>query len=155
MGAVVNRYVVQEHMFRDGLYIPAGTEIHTPSYSPATDPKVYASPMTFDPQQFLKLRQQNPDAGKHYQFGTVTAENLAFGIGIQACPGRFVAASELKLLFIKLVTGWEVKWGNNGPAKRPEYKYSKSAMPTPKVPTDFRMLVRKKDERDPEISQDL
>ena len=104
--------------------------------------------MTFDPHRFLKLRQQNPGAGKHYQFGTVSPENLAFGMGTQACPGRFVAATEAKLAFVKLLTGWEIKWGNEGPVKRPGYKYLRSVFHAPSA-TGFRMLVRKKDERDP------
>ena len=140
----------QDHTFRDGLYIPAGTEVHSSSYAIATDPDVHASPMTFDPQRFLKLRQQNPSSGKRYQFGTVTAENLAFGIGTQACPGRFVAANAIKLIFAKLLMGWEVKWGNEEPVKRPEHKYTRSTLV---APLKYRMLVKRKDGCGPGILQ--
>lgn len=144
--------VNQDYTFHDGLQIPAGTEIHSHSHAIATDPDVHASPMTFDLQRFLKLRQQNPSAGRRYQFGTVTAESLAFGIGTQACPGRFVAANMMKLMFVKLLIGWEVKWGNEGPVKRPEYQYRRSLL---RPPLEFRMLVKRKDGCGPEISQDL
>lgn len=139
---LINRIVIEGHTFHDGLYIPAGTEVHFLSYAIATDPDVYVSPMTFDSQQFLKLQQQNPGAGKRYQFGILTAENLSFGIGHQACPGRFIVANLFKLMFVKLLTGWEVKWGNEGQVGRPEHKYRRSVVP---LPLKFRMLVKRKD----------
>ncbi|MCJ1268951.1 hypothetical protein MMC22_008839 [Lobaria immixta] len=61
---LVNRVAVQDYTFHDGLYIPTGTEVHSPSYGISADPDVYTSPMTFDLQRFLKPRQQNPAAWK-------------------------------------------------------------------------------------------
>ncbi len=37
------------------------------------------------------------------QFVTVTKENMSFGLGRHACPGRFFAANEIKLILARML----------------------------------------------------
>lgn len=40
---------------------------------------------------------------------TVTKENMGFGYGRHACPGRFFAAAEIKLLLARILLDYDVK----------------------------------------------
>ena len=73
------------------------------------DPQKIASPETFDPRRFLDLRGQ-PGQENNWQFVTTTPEHMGFGHGIHACPGRFFAATELKVMLIWLLLkyNWKV-----------------------------------------------
>ena len=88
----------------------------------------------------MKLREQSQGADKRYQFGTAVEENLNFGIGSQACPGRFFAANEIKLMFVKRLLGWDVVWGEAGPVERPIHGYQNISVITPNA----RMLARRR-----------
>lgn len=43
---------------------------------------------------------------------------VSFGYGNHACPGRFYAVREVKLIFARLILGYDLKW-DNPPRDRP------------------------------------
>lgn len=53
------------------------------------------------------MKAENPEK----QFGIISTsgEFLPFGLGRHACPGRYFAASELKLMLAYVVTHYDVK----------------------------------------------
>ncbi len=69
----------------------------------------------FDPYRFVRLRTTaapDPIAYKNreqYQFVSVTKENMTFGFGRHACPGRFFAANEIKLILAQLLLNYDIK----------------------------------------------
>ncbi|GKT55777.1 ent-kaurene oxidase [Colletotrichum tofieldiae] len=79
------------------------------------DESKYPQPLRFDPHRFVRLRSGvDPDpigytSREQYQFISVTKENMAFGFGKSACPGRFFAANEMKLILICLLQDYDVK----------------------------------------------
>lgn len=83
------------------------------------DPEVLLSdtdPNTFDGLRYYKMRErmskdglsQSEVAGKH-QFVSVSTASLMFGYGRHACPGRFFAGNEIKLILVKLLQRFDIK----------------------------------------------
>ncbi|KAH8756462.1 cytochrome P450 [Hyaloscypha finlandica] len=89
-----------------GVHIPCGNFCAVPSLAVLTDAKKYSSPESFDPFRFVDLRREVnsgerlPDhvERSRMSFPATSNDYLAFGNGRQACPGRFFAAAELKLM---------------------------------------------------------
>ncbi len=93
--------------FSDGVFIPKNTFL---SMGPVLvrDASVFPNPDKFDGHRFLNLRSAPGNENKH-QFVTTTPEMTVFGHGSHACPGRFFASNELKLLLAHLVMYYDWK----------------------------------------------
>lgn len=98
----------------DGTYIPPHTFMEAPIEAIHRDPTIYEDANTFDPYRFYNMRQKDEDAGKH-QFVTLGKEVMSFGIGRHACPGRFFAANEIKLIVISLLRKFDIEQKEKGP----------------------------------------
>lgn len=70
------------------------------------DPTVYHDPEDWQPDRFLKLRNQ-PGREHSAQLVTTTTEGMGFGLGTHACPGRFFAASNMKVMLAYLLRNYE------------------------------------------------
>jgi cytochrome P450 len=81
---------------------------HTPTFSPLHNP-TSASPSEFDGFRFYNLRKIPGNENKH-QYVTTGPDSLNFGHGNHACPGRFFASSEIKLVLIELLREWEFRF---------------------------------------------
>ena len=93
----------------DGLHIPKGTHIAFSAISIYCDPSIYPSPDEFQPFRFSDLRSLPENANK-YQFVTTGKDSLAFGHGTHACPGRFFASNEIKLILAGILMRYDVKF---------------------------------------------
>jgi len=51
-----------------------------------------------------------------------SADNLNFGHGIHACPGRFFASNEIKTVLVHLLLNYDIKM-MDGEKSRPENLY--------------------------------
>ena len=121
----------------DGLHLPQGTRIGTPTYSIHHDNNVYENAMTYDAFRFSRVRagasksstengtatgaMNKEDLAKVLEaknLSTVTTSDtfLSFGHGRHACPGRFFAAMEMKLLLAYIVLNYDVKTFDKRPA---------------------------------------
>jgi cytochrome P450 len=84
-----------------GLHLPQGSTLFCHAYPVFRDPAHYEAPDEFRPFRFAERRHEE---GIEYvkaarnAFPTTSNEFLAFGHGRYACPGRFFAANEVKLL---------------------------------------------------------
>jgi cytochrome P450 len=79
-----------------------------PSYELNLDADVYANPEKFDPWRFLRMRETG-DPNK-FQFANVSEDSINFGAGSHACPGRFFASNEIKLIIVELFLSYEMKY---------------------------------------------
>ncbi|KAG9246803.1 cytochrome P450 [Calycina marina] len=102
-----------------GHTLPTGTRIAfpvypvhmstaTPTYDPALNPSSTLPPDEFDGFRFEQLRTVSGQENKH-QFVTTSPDSLNFGHGIHACPGRFFASNEIKVVLIELLRSWEFR----------------------------------------------
>ncbi|KAK6218482.1 P450 monooxygenase [Colletotrichum tabaci] len=98
----------------DGSTIPKG------AFSIVTlgcyyDEKIYPQPGIFNPHRFLEKRSK-PGEEKNWQLVTTSPHHLGFGYGDHACPGRFLAANEVKIALVYLLMEYDWKL----PGQRPQ-----------------------------------
>ncbi|KAH8694371.1 cytochrome P450, partial [Ilyonectria robusta] len=105
----LNRIVTQDYTFKcSGLKLPKGTMVTAPAAAIATDPETFPDPEVFDGHRYRRLREQNKHGASALVLGMSTIDSLGFGLGNQACPGRFLAVNNLKLMLARLLAGWEL-----------------------------------------------
>ncbi|KAF9768909.1 hypothetical protein IL306_013732 [Fusarium sp. DS 682] len=67
----------------------------------------YHNALEFDAYRYLKMRQTGDDKKAHLV--STSADHLGFGHGLHACPGRFFAANEIKILLCHLLLKYDWK----------------------------------------------
>ncbi|KAK4153658.1 cytochrome P450 [Chaetomidium leptoderma] len=101
-----------------GVRIPHGVTVQVPSYPVLRDSDIYPDAREFDPFRFA---DQRGDESVEYikraakAFATTSNDFLAFGNGRNACPGRFFAANELKLMLAHLLLNYDIDIGGDRP----------------------------------------
>lgn len=100
-----------------GLHLPQGTRIAMQSYPVFHDADIYPDPYTFKPFRFAAKRAGGDSTGEPTSYvekarqawATTSSEYTAFGHGRHACPGRFFASSELKLMLANVILHYDFK----------------------------------------------
>lgn len=95
-----------------GVKIPRGCVVAVPSFTVLNDTEVYDDADEFKPFRFADLRKdESVGYVKRAQkaFATTNNDYLAFGHGRNACPGRFFAANELKLMLAHVVLNYDIE----------------------------------------------
>ncbi|KAJ3728214.1 cytochrome P450 [Lentinula raphanica] len=117
MGALsLPRMAVSLYTFSDGSTVPPGTILSAAPTATHVDPEYYDDPEKFDGFRFYKLRQSaetEADEFKH-RLTSLGPAYLAFGGGRHACPGRFLASIEIKLLLVHLIMMYDIRSENEG-----------------------------------------
>nr|CAP07652.1 P450 monooxygenase [Sphaceloma manihoticola] len=107
-----NRILHTPLTLSNGIHLPKGTRIAAPSDAILNDPSLVPGPQpadTFDP--FRYINHSTGDAKKtKTNFQTTSLQNMAFGYGKYACPGRFYVANEIKLVLGHLLMHYEFKF---------------------------------------------
>lgn len=98
---MMNRVPTKPVTLPDGTVVYPGQNVVVDIGS-MRDPELYDSPETFDGYRFLRMRDQ---PGKETQAHLVSTSpsHMGFGHGLHACPGRFFAANEAKVILAKLI----------------------------------------------------
>ncbi|KAI6117488.1 cytochrome P450 [Pisolithus croceorrhizus] len=132
----VQRKAMEDLTLSDGTFIPKGTHIAVPTCVIHRDSAVYENPDAFDPLRFYKLRNDGTESARH-RMVAVNQDYLAFGYGKHACPGRFLAADELKTMLAYVLISYDVKFeGRN--TRSSSIKWDIGVMPDPTVRVMFR-----------------
>lgn len=97
----------------NGLALKVGDRIAIDTYRMG-DPELHPEPEKWDPYRFLRLSEQ-PGMSKFAQLVVTSPDHLAFGHGEHACPGRFFAAYEIKIILCHLLLkyDWEIMPGSD------------------------------------------
>jgi len=90
----------------DGTFLPRGTHISVPAAEILNGNEYDA---TFDGKRFLKRRESAIGESHKHQFATTDRASLHFGHGKYACPGRFFAANEIKIILAHLLIDYEFR----------------------------------------------
>jgi len=104
------RYVRKPITLSNGQYIPAGVIIECPVDAIHFDQDTYSDADKFDGFRYYRLRQTgNTTEHAHSQFVSSNERDLAFGYGKHACPGRFFAANEIKIILSRMLLEYDFK----------------------------------------------
>ncbi|KAI0538638.1 cytochrome P450 [Xylaria digitata] len=133
--ASFQRKVLRSFTLSDGRVIPAGVTIEVPAISVSSDPEVFDNADTYDPLRFHNLRQHaketSTESGALNQFVSVSANSLNFGYGRHACPGRFFAANEIKMIFANALMKYDLKLAGDETARYPNMEFAHMSIPNP------------------------
>jgi hypothetical protein len=105
-----------------GHKIPTGSQIGFPNTFYPTA-KVYPDivvteksqpPLSeFYPWRFSEIRSRHGEENKH-QFVSADKNNISFGTGVHACPGRFFASNEIKVVLVEMLKRYDLALGPQG-----------------------------------------
>jgi len=113
----------------NGLHLPYDTEFgvcHTQQSSAVPIEYMAKTPPQpsfdeFHPFRYSDLRSYPGEENKH-QFVTTSPESVSFGHGQWACPGRFFASNEIKLVLIELIKNYDLGLGPKGEGESEQFK---------------------------------
>ncbi|KAJ6131758.1 cytochrome P450 [Penicillium samsonianum] len=124
----LRRKVVAKEGFTSsaGVHIPCGNFCAVHNVGVVHDASVFPDPDTFQPFRFVGMRRDietDNSIDDHLQrarltFAATGTDYLAFGNGRQACPGRFFAASELKMMLAYALMYYDLEMMEKRPSER-------------------------------------
>lgn len=105
----LQRKALKGFTLSDGTYIPKDTVTIAASKVVSADPANYANPDQFDGLRFYNPRHELPELQKISQFYSISKSHLHFGARRHACPGRWFASHEIKLIILTFMENYEIK----------------------------------------------
>ncbi|KAL8832625.1 MAG: hypothetical protein Q9191_000141 [Dirinaria sp. TL-2023a] len=102
------RHVKQPLTLGDGVCLPKDVHLMMPIYPIVVDAQVTPDPFQFQGFRHHENRLQ-PGEGNRHQFATTSKNNMHFGHGKYACPGRFFAANTVKMVIAQLLLDFDLK----------------------------------------------
>jgi len=108
-GISVMRKVLQGITLSDGTYLPKGTIVVAAAAATHQDERYYENPEAFDPFRFSDMRAEESEKIRH-QYINTSGEFIPFGHGKHACPGRFFAVNELKVMMSYIIINYDMKF---------------------------------------------
>ncbi|KAM6503786.1 Cytochrome P450 [Amanita muscaria] len=97
----------KDFTFSDGTTVPAGSMVVVPFNPVHTDRDNYVNPDKFDGFRFERMRAQQGEEAKH-QLSSLGVDYVLFGHGRHACPGRFFAVNELKVMLAYVLLNYDI-----------------------------------------------
>ncbi|KAF2191565.1 cytochrome P450 [Zopfia rhizophila CBS 207.26] len=132
------RLAVVPITLKDGTHIPAGTRIACANHNILNDPLTTPNPDQFDPMRSYRKRHESGELNKHLA-GQTDKDNLSFGHGKQACPGRYFAVGEIKMILARLLLEFEFKYPE-GKSRPRNFYADENVFPDPWA----RLMMRKR-----------
>lgn len=114
----------------NGQQIPAGTMIEIPLEALNYDSNVHTNADKFDGFRYYRERQSAKGTEvAQSQFVSANDRDLYFGYGRHACPGRFFAANEIKIIMARLLLDYEFKMPGDQTKRYDQVSYAKFLKP--------------------------
>lgn len=108
----MRRQALKDIKLPDGTTMPEGAVLMVSCHQ-MWDESIYKNAMEFDPYRYLRMREETPDNEKAAQLVSTTPNHMGFGHGKLACPGRFFAASEMKILMCHILLKYDIRPSEN------------------------------------------
>ncbi|KAK0610797.1 cytochrome P450 [Immersiella caudata] len=142
-----SRKVLKPFNLSSGEYIPKGVVIEVPAHAIARDPEVFVNPDEFDGLRFYNIRQEAREKGEaeaaaQNQFVSVSQSSLTFGYGRHACPGRFLAANEIKMIVATAVMMFDMKLEDGAEGRYANFEFGGTSAPDPSKTLRFKRFAQ-------------
>lgn len=72
------------------------------------DPELYPNPDEFVADRFVRMRETQ-ERKSDTAYTAATADHMGFGYGKHACPGRYFAAHEVKIILCHMILKYDFK----------------------------------------------
>ncbi|KAG5745511.1 hypothetical protein H9Q69_013162 [Fusarium xylarioides] len=133
------RAAIADMTLPDGTFVPKGTKLEINTCSIHKDHELYENPEEFDGLRFHKWRKA-PGKEKKYMYSSSGTDDLSWGFGRHACPGRYLSAINIKLIMAELLMNYDIKLPDG--VSRPEnIEFEVLCSPEP----DFEILFKDRD----------
>ncbi|KAI0834419.1 cytochrome P450 [Hypoxylon sp. FL0890] len=93
----------------DGLVLPKDTYICVATTSPEQDELGETDQAEFDGYRYYRKRLAQNSPSSRYDYASTDKSHVSFGHGRYACPGRFAASIEVKLLLAHILLHYDVR----------------------------------------------
>ncbi|CAG1974267.1 unnamed protein product [Fusarium graminearum] len=133
------RAAIADMTLPDGTFVPKGTKLEINTCSIHKDKDLYENPGDFDALRFYKMRQA-PGQEAKYQYFSVGREDLSWGFGRHACPGRYLSAINIKLIMAELLMNYYIKLCD-GASRPPNIEFEVLCSPDP----DYEILLKSRE----------
>ncbi|KAL2412774.1 Cytochrome P450 monooxygenase ataF [Exophiala dermatitidis] len=124
-----------------GYVIPCGERVMVRAHTLNLDPQLWENPETFDGFRFEKLRSI-PGNELKYQHATTGVDNINFGHGVWACPGRHFASSQMKVVMAYLLRHYDIRL-EDGEKKSRQQHFGLAIVPD----TKSRVMLKYREDR--------
>ncbi|TFK24508.1 cytochrome P450 [Coprinopsis marcescibilis] len=107
----IARKAMKDFTFSNGVHIPKGVSVVAASHGIHHDPDIYENPDNFDGFRFSDIREtgtEEMDWCRH-RFSSPNPNYLIFDYGKQSCPGRFVAATQIKTALAHILVKYDLR----------------------------------------------
>lgn len=165
------RKVMRPIDLSDGTHLPAGASLLAPLAGVSRDDRFYPDAETFDGLRFWRLQQavereralqatkygrlggrgggatirregsDTENNNSRWQFTSIGDTNTNFGLGRHACPGRFFAAAEAKMILAHLLLRYDIKL-REGQGRPSPMMFMMTKCPSPTAEVLFRRRRR-------------
>lgn len=131
--AIMARVAREDVVLHDGQIIPKGDKMLV-SCDRMWDENIYPDPLKFDPYRFANMRKSdNPKNEAAAQLVSPTPEQMGFGFGQHACPGRFFVANEIKIALCHILLKYDLRLADGCEPKVQKFGMRLAADPMAKV----------------------
>ncbi|KAF5582011.1 ent-kaurene oxidase [Fusarium pseudoanthophilum] len=133
------RAAIADMTLPDGTFVPKGTKLEINTCSIHKDHELYENPEEFDGLRFHKWRKA-PGKEKKYMYSSSGTDDLSWGFGRHACPGRYLSAINIKLIMAELLLNYDIKLPD-GVSRPKNIEFEVLCSPEP----DFEILFKGRD----------
>lgn len=119
-----------------GPELPENTIIAVSGWESNNGPAI-VNPEQFDGFRYERMRQQ-PGNELKFQLANTGKYATAFGFGAHACPGRFFAINEMKIIFAYLLLNYDMKLRDGEGRPKNLEKPTGTTYPDPRVEVLFK-----------------
>ncbi|KAF5611946.1 ent-kaurene oxidase [Fusarium subglutinans] len=130
------RAAIADMKLPDGTFVPKGTKLEINTCSIHKDHELYENPEEFDGLRFHKWRKA-PGKEKKYMYSSSGTDDLSWGYGRHACPGRYLSAINIKLIMAELLMNYDIKLPD-GVSRPKNIEFEVLCSPEP----DFEILLK-------------
>ncbi|PPR01427.1 hypothetical protein CVT24_001901 [Panaeolus cyanescens] len=133
----MNRLALKDFTFSDGTVIPAGTFMSAASNATHNDENVYHNAHEFRGFRFAEMKsQEGEETGQNMVKPNL--EYMIFGNGKHACPGRFFAVNELKIMLAHCLLNYDFRFEDGRTEPPPPFWLGMAIIPDQKAEVMFR-----------------